>query len=50
MMTVLKMRENAIEKRSETELKMIEKQYIENRVSPKSYSRKKIEIEKWRDQ
>lgn len=47
METLITLRENALQKRHQTELEIIDHMYQSNRVSPKTYHNKKIEIEKW---
>lgn len=47
METLITLRENALFKRHQTELEIIDSMYSSNRVSPKTYQNKKIEIEKW---
>jgi hypothetical protein len=47
MQQIIEERESALEKRKATELEIINQMLTQNRVSPKSYENKKIEIEKW---
>ena len=47
METLIILRENALQKRHQTELEIIDHMYNSNRVSPKTYQSKKIEIERW---
>jgi hypothetical protein len=47
MQKIIYERESALEKRKTTELEIIDRMLTQNRVSPKTYENKKIEIEKW---
>ena len=47
METLITLRENALQKRHQTELEIIDHMYNSNRVSPNTYNNKKIEIERW---
>ena len=47
MKNLIKIREEALEKRQRVQEKIIQKMFDKNRISPKTFQNKKFELEKW---